>query len=312
MSKIYEALLRAEIERLNTKDDFPPQFVEPQPIQYADLAPSQAESVWPVEQEAMPTFVADPLSVTPSFDLSKVAAKRWLPMLPQLPALQERGASVEQFRTLRSRVQEFRDLGVLKTVLVSSGLPGEGKSFVSANLAISLARRKQNRVLLIDGDMRRSSLHKLLGAPLEPGLTDYLSGSASALEVMQRAQPNSEMPSTLSSLTFIAGGGDADHAADLSGNSRFQELITQVSPMFDWIIVDSPPVNVIADGVNLAHSCDGVLLVARGGVTKFETAQRALSQLKASKVLGLVLNAVSEQPVNGGYYGYDAPEQHSK
>jgi protein-tyrosine kinase len=306
MSKIYEALLRAEIERLTTKDDQPQPPVNSQSAadnEYADLT---MEPGWPSAEE-----VASSLPKSHPPDLARIAVKRWKPLLTQLPALQERGASVEQFRTLRSRVQEFRDLGVLKTVLVSSGLPGEGKSFVSANLAISLARRKQNRVLLIDGDMRRSSLHKLLGTPSEPGLTDYLAGSASMFEVMQRAQTSEGMPSALSSLTFIAGGGDADNAADLSSNSRFKELIAQASAFFDWIIVDSSPVNVIADGVNLAHSCDGVLLVARGGVTKFETAQRALSQLKASKVLGIVLNAVSDQPVSGGYYGYDAPAKQS-
>ena len=86
-------------------------------------------------------------------------------LVDQLPALEHRGAAVEQFRSLRSRMQEFRDLNTLKSILISSGLPQEGKSFVAANLAISFARHKAHRVLLIDGDMRRSSLHKLLGAP---------------------------------------------------------------------------------------------------------------------------------------------------
>jgi Mrp family chromosome partitioning ATPase len=78
-----------------------------------------------------------------------------------------------------------------------------------------------------------------------------------------------------------------------------------VAPHFDWIVVDSSPVNLVSDGVNLARACDAVLLVARGGVTKYEAAQRALGELKASKVLGFVLNAVKNPPVSGGYYGYD-------
>ena len=305
MSKIYEALLRAEIERLTTNDDAAPTFGESRRPHDEDATITPEEPLWHDAEATSLPFQQPPLN------RARISANRWKPMLAQLPALQERGASVEQFRTLRSRVQEFRDLGVLKTVMVSSGLPGEGKSFVSANLAISLARRKQNRVLLIDGDMRRSSLHTLLGAPSKPGLTEYLDGDASAFEVMQRAQLVQDMPAALASLTFIAGGGDAENAADLSSNSRFEELIAKVSPLFDWIIVDSSPVNVISDGVNLAHACDGVLLVARGGVTKYETAQRALYQLKASKVLGLVLNAVSDQPISGGYYGYDAPDKQS-
>lgn len=100
-----------------------------------------------------------------------------------------------------------------------------------------------------------------------------------------------------------------DEAADLSGSPRFSELIRLASPYFDWIIVDSSPVLPVSDGVNLARSCDGVLLVARGGVTKFPIAQRAQSELKASNILGFVLNAVQDTPEVGGYYGYDASVQ---
>jgi Mrp family chromosome partitioning ATPase len=85
-----------------------------------------------------------------------------------------------------------------------------------------------------------------------------------------------------------------------------------VAPYFDWIIVDSSPVNLVSDGVNLARSCDAVLLVARGGVTKYEIAQRALAELKTSKILGFVLNAVKNPPVAGGYYGYDGYDGYDK
>jgi Mrp family chromosome partitioning ATPase len=83
-------------------------------------------------------------------------------------------------------------------------------------------------------------------------------------------------------------------------------LIRQAAPHFDWIIVDSSPVLPVSDAVNLARSCDGVLLIARGGVTKFPVAQRAQSELKASNILGFVLNAVQETPEVGNYYGYES------
>jgi capsular exopolysaccharide synthesis family protein len=242
-------------------------------------------------------------------DLANITPYTWLPSLHQLPALEHRGAAVEQFRSLRSRMQEFRDLNTLKTLLVSSGLPQEGKSFVAANLAISFARHKANRVLLIDGDMRRASLHKLLGAPHGPGLTEYLAGKSTLTQIMQRPIPGENgppLPHGLVSLYFIPGGHAGDKAADLSGNRRFNRLIADASPHFDWIIVDSSPVNLVSDGVNLARSCDGVLLIARGGTTKYEVAQRALAELKASKVLGFVLNAVEDPPHTRGYYGYDS------
>jgi capsular exopolysaccharide synthesis family protein len=257
-----------------------------------------------------PAPVATPVIVREApLGFENVSQHAWNPSFHHLPALEPRGRSVEQFRSLRSRMHEFRDLNTLKSILVSSGLPQEGKSFIAANLAISFARHKASRVLLIDGDMRRSSLHHMLGCPSEPGLAEYLAGTATIAEIMHRAKPPEHGPPLhhgIASLTFIGAGKDSDKAADLSGNYRFDELIETLSPHFDWIVVDSSPVNLVSDGVNLARACDGVLLIARGGVTKFEVAQRALSELKASNVLGFVLNAVSRPPIAGGYYGYDS------
>jgi Mrp family chromosome partitioning ATPase len=162
--------------------------------------------------------------------------------------------------------------------------------------------------------MRGSSLHRVLGCPNEPGLTEYLSGTASVMEVMQRAKPNEDgtaLPKGLSSLTFLPAGTDAENAADLSGNLRFAALLEAVAPLFDWIIVDSSPVNLVSDGVNLAHHCDGVLLVARGGTTEYRTAQRAISELKASRILGFVLNAVKDAPSSEDYYGSYGNETNS-
>jgi capsular exopolysaccharide synthesis family protein len=248
----------------------------------------------------------------PALDLTGIRYCVWKPSLRQLPAVEPRGPGVEQFRSLRSRMYEFRDLNALKSILVSSGLPQEGKSFVTANLAISFARHKSNRVLLIDGDMRRPTQHKLLGCSQGPGLTEYLGGKCTLSEVMQRPKaedPNNPLPIGLAALTFIPGGSQFDKAADLSGNHRFDRLIETVSPFFEWIVVDSSPVNLVSDGVNLAHACDAALLVARGGVTKFEIAQRALTELKATKILGFVLNAVVNPTIAAGYYGYDGYDQ---
>lgn len=326
MSKIYEALRQAELDRAKTgpvqSDTGPSSSVSSQALLDNEREPAFSSTIRttvtipsiakPNEDKAPVTVISgmtrEGVSDSGSLDLSKVRLTVWNPSLPQLPALDERGSAIEQFRSLRSRMQEFRDLNTLKSILISSGLPQEGKSFVTANLAISFARHKAGRVLLIDGDMRRATLHKLLGCPQGPGLTEYLAGDASIVEVMQRpdAQGSSSLlPAGLASLTFIPAGNEHDKAADLSGNQRFGQLIAAVSPHFDWIIIDSSPVNLVSDAVNLARSCDAVLLVARGGVTKYEVAQRAVAELKASKVLGIVLNAVKNPPATGGYYGYD-------
>jgi protein-tyrosine kinase len=310
MSRIYEALQKAETERNLDRHER-----EPLPRDQFDtsLPPTAPASVAEYDVSAAGAE-ADSLSgragVAGGLDMSRIVRRPWVPSMAQLPAAMERGPAVEQFRSLRSRIHELRDIRPMKSILVSSGLPQEGKSFVSTNLAISLARHKNSKVLLIDGDMRRYTLHELLGCESQPGLAEYLSGKATVEEVMQQADEGSANDiagrAALSNLTFIAGGNGGDKAADLSGNPRFGELIRLAEPHFDWIIVDSSPVIPVSDGVNLARFCDGVLLVARGGVTKFPVAQRAANELKASNILGFVLNAVLEQPEVGGYYGYDS------
>jgi capsular exopolysaccharide synthesis family protein len=318
MSRIYEALQKAESERKLERRE--PDLEIPDPPGNTTMTTALAEPEDAVF--AMPRFAEAPVVTEPyaepsprraggeSLDLSKIPARPWALSLVQLPALLERGPAVEQFRSLRSRIFELRDISPLKTILVSSGLPQEGKSFISTNLALSLARHKNSKVLLIDGDMRRYTLHQILGCESQPGLADYLAGKASVMDVLQRPEAIQAAATTiLPNLTFIAGGNGGDKAADLSGSPRFGELIRLAAPHFDWIIVDSSPVLPVSDAVNLARWCDGVLLVARGGVTKFPVAQRAQSELKASNILGFVLNAVQETPQVGGYYSYDATAQ---
>jgi protein-tyrosine kinase len=316
MSRIYEALQKAESERTSERREVDPrtpaQPVSTRTLSHTALAEAEYSfAPTPIDVEAY----SEPSSPGSGedLDLSKIVRRPWMPSLEQLPALLERGPAVEQFRSLRSRIYELRDISPLKSIMVSSGMPQEGKSFISTNLALSLARHKNSKVLLIDGDMRRYTLHQLLGCESHPGLADYLAGKAALEEVMQRPEQPVEADGTgkplLPNLTFIAGGNGGDKAADLSGSPRFGELIRLAAPYFDWIIVDSSPVLPVSDAVNLSRSCDGVLLVARGGVTRFSIAQRAQSELRASNVLGFVLNAVHDTPQVGSYYGYDANTQ---
>jgi protein-tyrosine kinase len=313
MSRIYEALQKAESDRKLERREPEPRTPEAsvKSAIYATAVATAEEEQASAPAEARP--YGEPY-VTPAdpnaLDLSTIPVRPWSLCLERLPSLLERGPAVEQFRSLRSRIFELRDISPLKTIMITSGLPQEGKSFISTNLAMSLARHKNSKVLLIDGDMRRYTLHQLLGCESHPGLADYLGGKAGVVEVMQRPESFEGMTfgtaAIAQNLTFIAGGNGGDKAADLSGSPRFGELIRLAAPHFDWIVVDSSPVLPVSDAVNLARSCDGVLLVARSGETKFPIAQRAQSELKASNILGFVLNAVEEQPQVGSYYGYDA------
>ncbi len=200
----------------------------------------------------------------------------------------------EQFRTLRSRLYQLRSSQPLSTILVTSALPGEGKTFVTGNLGQAIVRQPDRRVLLIDGDLRCARLHVALGAPLSPGLSDYLADEADEFTVMQRGpEPN---------LCLIAGGKEVANPSELLSNGRLKKLLDRVTPMFDWVIIDSPPCVAVADANVLAEFCDGALLVVRAGSTPSELGQRAAQELQNRNVLGVVLNCMEESESYGAYY----------
>jgi capsular exopolysaccharide synthesis family protein len=253
--------------------------------------------------------IADQPPAREAIDLENIALYPWNPSISSLPTVGDRGEGIEQFRGLRSQFYEFRDQGPLKTILVSSGMPSEGKTFVAANLAMSLARNQNNNILIIDADLRRPGLNRILGAPNTPGLTEYLSGSADAQEILQRNKNlrvvESGIMRSIPNLTYIPAGNGGDNSSELVANHRIEELITTVSPHFDWILIDSPPVLAFADAIDLARAADAVLLVIRAATTPFDVAQRAQAAFGNSRILGFVLNAVKNAPRNSSYYyGY--------
>ncbi len=194
MSRIYEALQKAESERKLERRDPEPRAEQPFSTMTAATALAEPEEQF-VSAPSVP--YRDPSAVTlggESLDLNKIVPRPWTLSLRQLPALEERGPAVEQFRSLRSRLFELRDISPLKTILVSSGLPQEGKSFVSTNLALSLARHKNSRVLLIDGDMRRYSLHQILGASRILGLRTILQARQASLRSCSVQRPRRQAP----------------------------------------------------------------------------------------------------------------------
>lgn len=205
--------------------------------------------------------------------------------------------AAEQFRTLRSRLYQLRSNQNLRILLITSSVPGEGKTFVTTNLAQAIIRQPDRRVLIIDADLRCARLHVPLGAPSTPGLTDYLRGQAEEMEVIQHGQEGS--------LCLIAGGTEVSDPSELLSNGRLKKLLDRATPMFDWVILDSPPCLPVADATILANFCDGILLVVRSGSTPSEVAQRALQELQNRNIAGVVLNAVEKDHVYGSYYYQD-------
>jgi len=286
MSRIYEAIQRADRERNALQELEMPHCAE------APIAPCMAE-VPEIKSEV---------------DLEKVAHYPWKLFEASLPALANIGASVEQFRGLRGRVDQLRIQASIKTILVSSGMPGEGKTFIAANLALSMARNALNSILLIDGDLRRGALHHLLGAPNSPGLGDYLAGTAELMSIMQRCvvpqNANAGMARGISNVTFIPAGISTDNSSEVVASRRMRDLIAALAPHFDWVVIDSPPVLAVTDAVELARAADAVLLVARGAETPLDVAQRAQAAFSNSRILGFVLNAVKKVPRHHSYSYY--------
>lgn len=291
MSRIHEALQRAYLERgrMPVASDF-------QVTEHDDVPISSVMEPGPI--------------VKAEVEIDKVARHAWSPSVASLPTLAERGASVEQFRALRSHIYQARYEAPLKTILVASGLPSEGKSFVAANLAMSLARNSVHSVLLIDGDLRMPTLHTLLGAPNSAGLSDFLEGNAEAFDILQRNKDHSEVEDSsakhIANLALIPSGKSTDHSTELVAGERMEKLMESVSPHFDWIVIDAPPVLAVTDAVEISRAVDAVLLIARGGSTTYEVAQRTQAAFANSRILGFVLNDVRDMPAAGSYsYNYN-------
>src|ERR1700682_5530689 len=273
MSRIHEALKRAEQQR-TVPLDVPPILPEVHGHVAEPLATPPPET---------------PDSLAHSKIDTRTRAGEFLRDPPAPPAVRE------QFRTLRSRLYQVRDKQPLRSVLVTSSLLGEGKTFVANNLAHALARQQNCRVLLIDADLRRPDLHPGFGAPSSPGLSEYLRGKAPELTVIQRGLPEY--------LCFIAGGSKPQNPAELIANGRLKSLLQTIGPVFDWVILDSPPTLPVSDAVMLAEFCDGVLTVIRAAQTGFDSAQKSCQQLRDKNLLGVALNCAEEGAAYGSYYG---------
>jgi len=184
-------------------------------------------------------------------------------------------------------------------------VPAEGKTFVTNNLAQAIVRQPDRRCLIIDADLRCSRLHVPLGAPPSPGLTDYLLGDADEVTVIQHDQEGN--------LCFIPGGKEVANPSELLLNGRLKVLLERVAPIFDWVILDSPPLLPVADASLLADHVDGVILVVRAAATPTVAAERACQELQGKKVVGVVLNAVEQSHAYGSYYhagyGYEQEEE---
>jgi capsular exopolysaccharide synthesis family protein len=287
MSRIHEALKRAEEERGATQSGTMQGELGPVPAA-GDGIRATAVVELPGGLEAM---------------LARTTQAQWKPdALTMLFANGNDGArGTEEYRTLRSRLYHLREKMTLKTILVTSALPKEGKSFTSANLAQVMARQHGRRVLLIDADLRGPRLHLMLGTSSGPGLSDYLEGKSDEFSIMQRGP--------MENLFFIPSGTGISDPAELIGNGRLKTFLQRVQPLFDWIVIDSPPAVPVSDASVLATACDGVLMVVRSNSTPADVARRARQEFPQQVLLGVVLNGRQEDAAPYERYYYEAYEK---
>jgi protein-tyrosine kinase len=230
--------------------------------------------------------------------LKRCAHPKWTPnpSMSVFGGTDSKKIGAEPFRTLRSRLSQIAATRMLKRILITSSLPAEGKTFVTANLAQSIIRQPDRRVLLIDADLRASRLHVALGAPSTPGLSDYLRGEVDEYAIIQSGPDEN--------LCFIPGGHQVSNPSELLPNDRMRHLLDVVTPMFDFVILDSPPATPVHDPSMLADLCDGVLFVVRAGVTEFEVAEKAVAEFREKNLLGVVLNGAKRETAYGQYYNH--------
>ena len=258
---------------------------EPEP---ASLPPQDLDAVAELQTKEnanrVPEFPSLAVSVAPSSRLVFLT--------------QPESLAAEKFRFLGVRLRQMRQNRPLKKVLVTSTIPEEGKSLVSANLAGVLARRKE-RVLLIEGDLRRPTLADQLGLGRLAGLAAWLQGGL-------------QTPSNIYHLGdpgfwIMPAGEPPANPLELMQSGRLSILMSQLANLFDWIIVDSPPLLPLADTTVWARLTDGTLLVTREGRTEKGPLQRGLEMIRKSDLLGVVLNGCTETDHDSYYQRYAPP-----
>ncbi len=205
-------------------------------------------------------------------------------------------STVEQYRKLAATLHHAQVERSLKIVMVSSAVSGDGKTLTSTNLALTLSESYRRRVLLIDADLRRPSLHEMFQVKNVAGLTECLKAETDDRLPLIRAS------SYLSLL--LAGRPDSDPMSGLT-SERMHRLIEEAAATFDWVIIDTPPVVLLPDANLLAAMVDAAILVIGAGKTPYKLITRAIDALGREKILGVVLNRVDRSCLTGGYgYGY--------
>lgn len=207
--------------------------------------------------------------------------------------------SAEAYRSLRTSIKFSSVDKPIKTIVVTSSIPGEGKSTISGNLAITLSQSGA-RVLLIDCDLRKPSIHKKFRVVNDLGITDILVDKCSLKDVIKKIDEY---------LFMITAGTIPPNPSEIVGSNSMEDLIKELSLSFDYIVMDTPPVIPVTDPLLLAAKSDATIIVVRARKTKEKIIRQAYDELIKvnSNIIGSILND-SETKTNNSYYEYYAEE----
>jgi len=321
MSRIFEALHRAEAERsgadplpgaestelLRRVERHTSAELETSILEQPEATESELEArpsrrvAEAIVAKAMGVPVAEEFSsraeLAVAFNLQETE-QIGLPLQSRIVCLSDvQSPASEAFRLLGVRLRHLRRNRTLKRVLISSTIPKEGKSTVSVNLACTLSSRKEQKVLLLEGDVRRPSLSQTFGLRGRAGLCEYLEGDRSLKRCLYHLEGQG--------LWILPAGSSPSNPLKLLQSARLGALMDQLNEIFDWVIIDSPPLLPLADTSVWMRLADGVLLVTRQGTTVKRQLLRGLEALEPKKLIGAVLNA-SRNTENSDYY-YSQP-----
>jgi capsular exopolysaccharide synthesis family protein len=224
-----------------------------------------------------------------SYDISPARVE------PHLVAVsQPRSAYCEQFRSLRTRILQAGERMQMRTFVVTSTGIAEGKTLTALNLGWLLAQTEGVRALVIDSDLRRPCATDYFGIDATGGLSEVLGDQMRLEDAIVRLDP--------AGLHLLPGGKPRDDVAELLSGPTYARVLSQARRMFDYIIIDAPPLGIFTDANVLMSRADGALLVVRAGKTRYSQVDRLLEQIPREKVLGVVLNRAEEQPDSTNYY----------
>lgn len=263
MSIIYKALQQAEIEAggfdpINSNAPFSPEVLQEPSV----LHETSNETSWLEQAKVVKPVGSDDKRVVTITDRESLGT--------------------EKFRLLRARLCQMQNGTNLKKVVITSGAAGEGKTTVAANLAISLARHTEQKVLLLEGDLRHPALATKFGLEDLQGVREWFEGQQPITEFIYQVEGHQ--------LWLLPAGAPAEDALRILQSERFAEAVNRLTGCFDWIIIDAPPLAPLADIHLWVQKADGVLLVIRDGVAQKETLARGLVGLDTAKLLGVVHN----------------------